>query len=184
MNRAVKAQIDAVPRSPGVYISARATARSSTSARRSHCEPVFALTSRPAARRASGRRSSSSASPISRRFSRARGGRAPSRADADQALPAALQHPASRRQVVPVHRRDRGGRVPARDVHARATPERRRLLRAVREREEGARDAGRAQPRVPLPSVRRAATGQALRYPLSRLPHRSLSRAVRREDRA
>ena len=50
----------------------------------------------------------------------------------------------------------RRGRVPARDVHARAPPARRRLLRPVREREEGARDARRAEPRLPLPAVRGA----------------------------
>ena len=44
------------------------------------------------------------------------------------------------------------GRVPARHVHARAAPARRRLLRPVREREEGARDARRAEPRLPLPA--------------------------------
>jgi hypothetical protein len=36
----------------------------------------------------------------------------------------------------------------------------RRLLRAVREREEGARDARRPEPRVPLPALRGAAAGR------------------------
>ena len=51
---------------------------------------------------------------------------------------AAVQRPASRRQVVPVHRGDDRGRLPAGDVHARAAPAGRPLLRAVCKREEGA----------------------------------------------
>ena len=54
------------------------------------------------------------------------------------------------------------------------------VLRPVREREEGARDARRAQPRLPLPAVRRAEAGAAQRDPVPRLPHRPLPRAVRR----
>ena len=45
-------------------------------------------------------------------------------------------------------------RVPAGDVHARAAPPRRPLLRALLQREEGAGDARRAEPRVPLPALR------------------------------
>ena len=103
-------------------------------------------------------------------------------AEPRQAPPAAVQRPAPRRQVVPVHRGHGRGRVPARDVHARAAPPRRRLLRAVREREEGARDARRAQPRLPVPAVRGAEAGPPLRDPVPRLPHRALPRAVRRRD--
>ena len=109
-----------------------------------------------------------------------RGRGAPPRAEPRQAPPAALQRAPARRQVVPVHRRHGRGRVPARDVHPRAAPPRRPLLRAVREREEGARDARRAQPRLPVPAVRRAEAGAPLRDPVPRLPHRALPRAVRR----
>ena len=56
------------------------------------------------------------------------------------------------------------------------------LLRPVREREEGARDARRAQPRLSLPPVRGAATRAALGNPVPRLPHRPLLRAVHRRD--
>ena len=65
-----------------------------------------------------------------------------------------------------------------RERHRRGT----RLLRPVREREEGARDARRAEPRVPLSPVRGAATWAPLRDPLPRLPHRPLLRAVHRSD--
>ena len=54
------------------------------------------------------------------------------------------------------------------------------VLRPVREREEGARDARRPQPRLPLPAVRGAEAGPALRHPVPRLPHRPLPGAVRR----
>ena len=111
---------------------------------------------------------------------RHRGRGAPRRAEPGQAPPAAVQHPAARRQVVPVHRGHGRGRVPARDVHARAAPARRRLLRAVREREEGARDARRPQPRLPVPAVRGAEAGPPLGHPVPRLPHRALQGAVRR----
>ena len=71
---------------------------------------------------------------------RQRGRGAPPRAEPRQAPPAAVQRPAPRRQVVPVHRRDARGRLPARDVHARSgtaaasstsarTPTRRRCAR-------------------------------------------------------
>ena len=113
-----------------------------------------------------------------------RGGGAAPRAEPRQAPPAAVQRPAARRQVVPVHRRHGGGRVPAGDVHARAAPARHRLLRPVREREEGARDARRAQPRVPVPAVRGPEARPPLRHPVPRLPHRALHCAVHRGDLA
>ena len=56
---------------------------------------------------------------------------------------------------------------------------RRRLLRPVREREEGARDARRPQPRLPVPALRGAEAGAALRHPVPRLPHRALPGAMR-----
>ena len=111
---------------------------------------------------------------------RQRGRGAPSRAEPRQAAPAAVQRAPARRQVVPVHRGHGRGRVPARHVHARAAPPRRPLLRAVREREEGARDARRAQPRLPVPALRGAEAGPPLRDPVPRLPHRALPRTVRR----
>src|SRR5436190_15695635 len=109
-----------------------------------------------------------------------RGRGASSGAEPREAAPAAVQRPAARRQVLPVHRRHGRGRVPARYVHARAPPPGSRLLRAVREREEGARDPRRPQPGLPVPSVRGAEAGPPLRDPVSRLPHRPLPGAVRR----
>ena len=109
-----------------------------------------------------------------------RGRGAPPRAEPRQAAPAAVQRPPPRRQVVPVHRGHGGGRIPASDVHARAPPSRRLVLRPVREREEGAGDARRPQPRLPLPAVRGAEAGTPLGHPVPRLPHRPLPRAVRR----
>ena len=111
---------------------------------------------------------------------RLRGRGAPPRAEPREAPPAAVQRAPARRQVVPVHRGHGRGRVPARDVHARAAPARRLVLRPVREREEGARDARRPQPRLPLPAVRGPEARTALRHPVPRLPHRALPGAVRR----
>ena len=74
-----------------------------------------------------------------------------------------VQRPAARRQVVPVHRGHRLGRVSARDVHPRAASAGDGLLRPVRERQEGARDARRAQPRLPVPALRRAQARAATR---------------------
>ena len=111
-----------------------------------------------------------------------RGGGAAPRAEPRQAPPAAVQRAAARRQVVPVHRRHGGRRVPAGHVHARAPPARHRLLRPVREREEGARDARRAQPRLPVPAVRGAEAGPPLGHPVPRLPHRALHGALHRRD--
>src|SRR5439155_23202872 len=107
-----------------------------------------------------------------------RGRGAPSRAEPGQAPPAAVQRPPARRQVLPLHRRDRRGRVPTRDVHARAAPPRRRLLRPVRQRQEGAGNARRAEPRLPVPAVRRAEARPPLRDSVPRLPHRTLPGSV------
>src|SRR5712691_1522777 len=109
-----------------------------------------------------------------------RGRGAAPRAEPRQAPPAALQRPAPRRQVVPVHSRHRGGRIPARDVHARTPSSRGRLLRAVREREEGSGDPGCAEPSLSVPALRGPEAGTALGHSLSRLPHRSLPGALRR----
>ena len=175
-------QLKRLPGEPGVYLFRDDARRGrSTSARRSRCGRACASTSRPgaatpqariAARRAHRRRRDD------RHRQRGRG--AAPRAEPRQAPPAAVQRAAARRQVVPVHRGHGRGRLPARHVHARAPPARRRLLRAVREREEGARDARRAQQRLPLPALRGAEAGAAQRHPVPRLPHRALLRAVRR----
>ncbi len=108
---------------------------------------------------------------------RQRGRGAPSRAEPRQAAPAAVQRAAAGRQVVSVHRGHRRRRVPAGDVHAGAPPARRRVLRPLREREEGAGDARRPQPRLPVPPLRGPEAGAPLGHPLSRLPHRPLLRA-------
>jgi hypothetical protein len=108
-------------------------------------------------------------------------GRSPARgAEPRQAPSSAVQRPSARRQVLPVHRGDGRRRVPARDVHPRASSARGRLLRTVRQREEGARDPRRPQSGLQVPSVRGAEARQALGDSVPRLPHRPLSRAVRR----
>ena len=60
-----------------------------------------------------------------------RGRGAAHRAELHQAVQAALQHPAARRQVLPVHRDLARRGLPARLLHARAPPPRPRLLRPV-----------------------------------------------------
>ena len=177
-----RGQAEGAPGEAGrLPVPRRAAATSSTSARRSRCGRACAATSRPAP----DTRSTIAQLPGARRRRRGdrhrhRGRGAAPRAEPRQAPPAAVQRAAARRQVVPVHRRHRRGRVPARHVHARAPPARRRLLRAVREREEGARDARRPQPRLPVPALRGAEAGPPLRHPVPRLPHRPLPRPVRR----
>ena len=56
------------------------------------------------------------------RGGRHRGGGAAGRAELHQAVPAALQHPPARRQVLPVHRDLAGRGFPARLLHPRAPP--------------------------------------------------------------
>ena len=122
---------------------------------------------------------------------RARGGRgddrhghggrgAPPRAEPGQAPQTAVQRPAARRQVLSLHRGDRRGRVPAGHVHARTPSPRRRLLRPLRQREEGAGDARRPQPRVQVPALRGAEARSPLRHSVPRLPHRPVPGTVRR----
>ena len=77
------------------------------------------------------------------------------------ALPAALQRPAARRQVVPLHRDLARRGLPARLLHAREAPREPRLLRAVLEREARARDARPARQGLPVPHLRRAEPGRA-----------------------
>ena len=159
--------------------SAASGARFCTSARRNRCARACAATSRRAghalhdrAAAGAGRRHRGD-----RHGHRGRG--ASPGAEPRQTASAAVQRAASGRQVVPVHRGHGRGRLPARDVHARAAPAGGRLLRPVREREEGARDAGRAQPGLPVPALRGAEAGPPLRDPLPRLPHRALPGPVR-----
>ena len=71
-----------------------------------------------------------------------RGRGAAGRAELHQAVPAALQHPPARRQVLSVHRDLDGRGVPARLLHARAPPPRPPLLRPVLQRQ--ARRAARS----------------------------------------
>ena len=104
---------------------------------------------------------------------------AAARAAADQAPPAAAQRAPARRQVVSVHRRHAGRRVPARAVHARAPPDRRALLRAVRIGAEGADDARDAQQDLPVPPLRGPVARPALGRALPRLPHRPLRSTLR-----
>ncbi len=114
---------------------------------------------------------------------RDRGGGAAHRAADDQAPPAALQHPAARRQVVPVRGNQPRRGVPTRLLHARAAPVRASLLRPVLEREAHARDARASRQALPVPDVRRPRARPALRRPLSGLLHQALPGAVRRLHR-
>ena len=117
---------------------------------------------------------SASASPRISRHSRAgtlidhieslvvahRGRGAAHRAELHQAVQAALQHPAARRQVVSVHRDHARRGLPSRVLHARAPPPRPRLLRAVLERQAGPRHARPARQGLPVPLLRRRGPGR------------------------
>ncbi len=182
MRENLEGTLAGLPRKPGVYVF-----------RDEQGEPLYvgqgevAAPSRaqllPAQRRPRGDRTARGPHRRRRGHRHAQRGRgAASRAEPRQALPAAVQYPAAGRQVVPVHRGHPGGRVPAGHVHAGTAPARHRVLRAVRECEEGTRDAGRPEPRLQVPSLRRAAARPPLRDSLPRLPHRPLLRAVREGD--
>ena len=80
-----------------------------------------------------------------------RGRGAAGRAELHQAVPAALQHPPARRQVLSVHRDLDGRGVPARLLHARAPPPRPRVLRPLLERQARARHARPAGQGLPVP---------------------------------
>ena len=71
-----------------------------------------------------------------------------------QAVQAALQHPAARRQVLSLHRDLPRRGLPARLLHARAPPPRARLLRPVLERQARARHARPARQGLPVPLLR------------------------------
>ncbi len=114
------------PTSPASTCSATARDGSSTSARRSRCANVSPRTSprprspQPRARR-DGRRCRAH-----RVRCRGHRGRGPAgRAELHQTVPAALQHPPARRQVLPLHRDLTRRGLSARLLHARAPPRRR-----------------------------------------------------------
>ncbi len=177
----LEAQLKALPAKPGVYVF-RARGRPSPLHRQGEVAPAARALLLPGD--AGHPRTDRAAARPSRRHRGDRhrnGGRgAPRGAEPGQAPPAAVQHPLARRQVVPIHRGHDRGRVPARHVHARAAPPRRSLLRALRQREEGARDPRRAQPGLPVPALRGAEARAALGDPVPRLPHRALQGALRR----
>ena len=102
-----------------------------------------------------------------------------------QAAPAALQHPAEGRQVVPVPRGHARRGVAAGDGAARPEAQGRALLRSVRARVRDPRDARPPAAHVPDPDVHQ---GQVRPAPPARpaVPlraHREVRGAVRRRDR-
>ena len=115
---------------------------------------------------------------VARRRHRGRG--AAHRADLHQAVQAALQHPAARRQVVSVHRDQPRRGLPARVLHARAPPPRPRLLRPVLERQARPRHARPARQGLPVPLLRGPGARPALRLAVPGLLHQALRGALRR----
>ena len=109
-----------------------------------------------------------------------RGGGAARRAELHQAVPPAVQHPAARRQVLPVHRDQPGRGLPARVLHARAPSARTRLLRAVLQRQARARHARPARQDLPVPLLRGRRARPALGLAVPRLLHQALRGALRR----
>ena len=112
-----------------------------------------------------------------------RGRGAARRAELHQALPAALQHPPPRRQVLPLRRGQPRRGVSAGLLHPRATPAEPRLLRPVLQRQAGPRDPRSARQALPVPHLRGAGAGPALRRSLPRLLHQALPGALRRLHR-
>ena len=153
-NRTSPAGAARCPTSPACTCSATATGRviyvGKANSVRKRVASHFA---KPGAQR---RRTTSEMSPRStsaRRRHRGRG--AADGAELHQAVPAALQHPPARRQVLSVHRDLARRGLPARLLHARAPPPRPRLLRAVLERQARARDARGARQGLPVPLLHR-----------------------------
>ncbi len=109
---------------------------------------------------------------------------AAARAELHQALPSAVQRPHARRQELPVHLGHGRRRVPARDVHARAPPARRPLLRPVLVGPRGPLDARDAQQGLPVPALRGPDARPSLGRAVPRLPHRALRGALREPDLA
>ena len=110
---------------------------------------------------------------------RLRGRGAAGGAELHQAVPPALQHPAARRQVLPVHRDLPRRELPAGLLHARAPPRGPRLLRPLLERQARAGDPGGAGEGLHVPLLHRPRAGQAQRQPLPGLLHQALRGALR-----
>ena len=115
---------------------------------------------------------------VARGLHRGRG--AAHRADLHQAVQAALQHPAARRQVLPLHRDQPRRGLPARLLHARAPPAQPRLLRALLERQARARHARPARQDLPVPLLRGDGARPPLRLAVPGLLHQALRGALRR----
>ena len=174
----IKEQRRSLPDSPGVYLFRDSRKRrASTSARRSRSRSASAGHFSKASSSRSDMVGVDREHRVRRHADRGRG--AARRAELHQAVPADLQRPAARRQVVPVHRDLAGREVPARLLHAREAPARPRVLRPVLEREEGARDARPARQGVPAPQLRRGGAGPGVRQPVPRLLHQALRGALR-----
>ena len=111
---------------------------------------------------------------------RHRGRGAAHRAELHQAVQAAVQHPAARRQVVSLHRDQPRRGLPARLLHARAPPARARLLRPVQQRQARARHARPARQDLPVPLLRGPRARPPLRLAVPGLLHQALRGALRR----
>ena len=109
-----------------------------------------------------------------------RGRGAARRAELHQAVPPAVQHPAARRQELPVHRDLDGRGLPARLLHPRAPPPRPRLLRPVLQRQARPRHARPARQGVPVPHLPGRGAGPAQRLAVPGLLHQALRGPVRR----
>ena len=109
-----------------------------------------------------------------------RGGGAARGAELHQAVQAALQRPAARRQVLSVHRHLDGRGVPARLLHTRAPPPRPSLLRPVLQREARPRHARPPREDLPVPLLQRRRAGPAQRLAVPGLLHQALRGALRR----
>ena len=158
----------------------RARARSSTSARPSRSASASPATSpiRVTPRRLrDGRRDRVGRVPARR----LRGRGAAGRAELHQAVPAALQHPPARRQVLSVHRDLDGRGVPARLLHARAPPPRPPVLRPVLERQARARRRSTCSARSSCSAPARAPSpGRRVGLAVPGLLHQALRGALRR----
>ena len=129
----LREQRRALPDQPGVYLFRDARGRVIYVGKaKSIRKRVASHFSQPDAVRHDGADGGDRPHRVARRRHRGRG--AAHRAELHQAVQAALQHPAARRQVVPVHRDQPRRGLPARLLHARAPQARARLLRPVQRR--------------------------------------------------